>query len=115
MNPWEQIKQQLEATLNAESYANWVSHTSFSQLTGGVLRVFVPNAESKTWMETEYANQVGAIIRKLNLPIQAVLYEPAKAVAVREAYTAGNGEREIESESPSSQLNPRFTFDTFVV
>lgn len=112
MNPWEQIKQQLEATLSADSYANWVSQTRFAQLTGGVLRVLVPNAESKTWMETEYANQVGAIIRKLNLPIQAVLYESAKLLK-EDSLTAD--EREAEPDAPVAQLNPRFTFDTFVV
>src|SRR5271170_2084114 len=112
MNPWEQIKEQLEAALAPDSFAHWVSRTSFGQLTGGVLRVLVPNAESKTWMEREYANQVGAVIRKLNLPIQAVLYEPLKYV--KENGTV-EGDRDIEPESPVSQLNPRFTFDTFVV
>jgi chromosomal replication initiator protein len=112
MNPWEQIKQQLEAILSAESYQNWVSRSGFGQLVGGVLRVSVPSIESKTRMETEYANQVGAIIRKLNLPVQAVLYEPmnsSKDLGVHD------GERDAESESPVNQLNPRFTFDTFVV
>jgi chromosomal replication initiator protein len=113
MNPWEQIKQQLEAALSPDSFSHWVSRTSFGQLHGGVLRVLVPNIESKMWMETEYANQVGAVIRKLNLPIQAVLYEPLKNI--KESPVA-EADREIESESPvSSQLNPRFTFDTFVV
>jgi chromosomal replication initiator protein len=113
MNPWEQIKQQLETTLSPDSFAHWVSHTSFGQLNGGVLRVLVPSAESKMWMETEYAHQVGAVIRKLNLPIQAVLYESLKTV--RENPPA-DADRETELESPvSSQLNPRFTFDTFVV
>src|SRR5689334_17778604 len=112
MNPWEQIKQQLETALNPDSYRNWVSRTSFGQLAGGVLRVSVPNAESKAWMETEYANQVGAIIRRLNLPVQAVLYEPVKATSVS---ATAESDRSWEPESPASQLNPRFTFETFVV
>jgi chromosomal replication initiator protein len=112
MNPWEQIKHQLQAALSPESYQNWVSHTSFEQLDGGVLRVLVPNVESKAWMETEYANQVGAIIRRLNLPVQAVLYEPVKATSVS---ATAESDRSWEPESPASQLNPRFTFETFVV
>jgi len=112
MNPWEQIKEQLENTLSPDSFAHWVSRTSFGQLNGGVLRVLVPNAESKMWMETEYANQVGAVIRKLNLPIQAVLYEPLRSV---KESASPDADREGEPESPGSQLNPRFTFDTFVV
>jgi chromosomal replication initiator protein len=112
MNPWDQIKQQLEATLSVENYGAWVSQTRFGQLAGGVLRVLVPNAASKTCMETEYANQVGAIIRRLNLPIQAVLYEPSRLVKDTAVITE---ERESEPEAPAAQLNPRFTFDTFVV
>jgi len=112
MNPWDQIKQQLEATLSVENYGAWVSQTIFGQLAGGVLRVLVPNAASKTCMETEYANQVGAIIRRLNLPIQAVLYEPSRLVKDTAVFT---DEREPEPEAPAAQLNPRFTFDTFVV
>src|SRR5260370_42462344 len=63
-------------------------------------------------METEYANQVGAIIRKLNLPVQAVLYETTSNMQDRETPSQ---ERDGEPESPVNQLNPRFTFENFVV
>ena len=112
MNPWEQIKQQLETALNPDSYRNWVSRTTFGQLAGGVLRVSVPSVESKAWMETEYANQVGAIIRRLNLPVQAVLYE---TMGNAQGQDTPGQERDAEPESPVNQLNPRFTFDNFVV
>jgi len=111
MNPWEQIKQQLQADLSPESYLNWVERTSFGELVGGVLRVVVPNSESKVWMETEYTKQVAAIIRRLNLPVDAVVYEQARSMDDN----TSEGDRATESESPLYQLNPRFTFDTFVV
>jgi chromosomal replication initiator protein len=111
MNPWEQIKQQLQADLSPESYLNWVKRTSFGELVGGVLRVVVPNSESKVWMETEYTKQVAAIIRRLNLPVDAVVYEQARSMDDN----TSEGDRATESESPLYQLNPRFTFDTFVV
>src|SRR5690242_4505216 len=106
MNPWEQIKQQLETVLNPDSYRNWVSHTSFGQLAGGVLRVSVPNVESKAWMETEYANQVGAIIRKLNLPVHSVQYD---AMINTQEQEIPGPERDGEPAAPVNQLNPRFT------
>ncbi len=112
MNPWEQIKQQLLAILSPESYQNWVSRTTLAQLAGGLLRVSVPNVESKAWLETEFATHVVSIIRKLNLPVQTVLYEITSG---SKEHAAPDGERELEPESPVSQLNPRFTFDTFVV
>ena len=111
MNPWDQIKQQLEVTLSPEGYQNWVSRSTFRQLASGVLHVSVPNAESKAWLETEYADHVVSAIRKLTLPVQTVLYEFASASRQQNGQDA---ERD-EPESPISQLNPRFTFDTFVV
>jgi len=112
MNPWDQVKQQLEVTLSLESYKNWVSRSTFRQLAGGVLHVLVPSAESKAWLETEYADHVLSTIRKLNLPVQSVEYEVAYVIEPRGLVDA---EREPERESPVSQLNPRFTFETFVV
>ncbi|HKW97381.1 MAG TPA: chromosomal replication initiator protein DnaA [Bryobacteraceae bacterium] len=111
MNPWEQIKKQLEAALNAESFRNWVSPTSFLRLEGGALYVSVPGDEHKIWMETEYLNQVSVAIRKLNLPIHSVRYEPAGETKP----PAAPAEADVEYTVPVSQLNPRFTFETFVV
>ncbi len=111
MNPWDQIKQQLEVILSPEGYQNWVSRSTFRQLASGVLHVSVPNAASKAWLETEYADHVISAIRKLTLPVQTVLYEFASASRQQ---NGGEVERD-EPESPVSQLNPRFTFDTFVV
>ncbi|MBZ5591109.1 MAG: chromosomal replication initiator protein DnaA [Acidobacteriia bacterium] len=107
MNPWDQVKQQLEVTLSAEGYQTWVSRSTFRQLAGAILRVSVPSVESKAWLETEYADHVMSAIRKLGLPVQAVEYEMVNTTEPRE--------RELERESPVSQLNPRFTFETFVV
>src|SRR5438093_6382387 len=69
MNPWEQIKQQLEAVLSAENYKTWVSRTLFDALENGVLRVLVPDDENKAWMETEYASHVSAFIWLLILTV----------------------------------------------
>jgi chromosomal replication initiator protein len=63
-------------------------------------------------METEYSTHVGAIIRQLNLPVRSVSYEVVAAAKDRSLIEA---ERELETESSIGQLNPRFTFDTFVV
>ena len=112
MNPWDQVKQQLEVILSAEGYQNWVSGSAFRQLAGTVLHVSVPSAECKAWLETEYADHVSSIIRKLNLPVQNVQYRIESTAKLPVALDA---EPPVERESPASQLNPRFTFETFVV
>jgi chromosomal replication initiator protein len=112
MNPWDQIKKQLEASLSRENYSGVIGKTSYAELERGVLRINVPNEETRVWLETEYASQVNALIRKLALGIKAVVYDVAAPVES----TSENGTEQMpDFESPASQLNPRFTFDNFVV
>src|SRR5258706_2634237 len=113
MNPWDQIKKQLEASLSRENYSGVIGKTSYAELERGVLRINVPNEETRVWLETEYASQVNALIRKLALGIKAVVYDVAAPV---EGAPSENGTEQMpDFESPASQLNPRFTFDNFVV
>src|SRR5579862_5118740 len=112
MNPWDQIKKQLEASLSRENYSGVIGKTSYAELERGVLRINVPNEETRVWLETEYASQVNALIRKLALGIKAVAYDVAAPV---EGEAENGTEPAPDFESPASQLNPRFTFDNFVV
>ena len=112
MNPWDQIKKQLEASLSRENYSGVIGKTSYAELERGVLRINVPNEETRVWLETEYASQVNALIRKLALGIKAVVYDVAAPV---EGASENGTEQMPDFESPASQLNPRFTFDNFVV
>ncbi|MDQ6699093.1 MAG: chromosomal replication initiator protein DnaA [Acidobacteriota bacterium] len=112
MNPWDLVKQQLELTLSPESYQNWVNRTHFGQIDGRLLRVHVPDDQTRTWMETEYADRVRSLIGGLGMGLDEVAYD----VRSRSAAPVPNGfTREEEPESPLTNLNPRFTFDSFVV
>ncbi len=77
---------------------------------GDTLFVSVPDAETRAWLETEYGTMVRSGIHELGLPIEKVAYEaqPARGRAVIVAENP-------ELESPTNSLNPKFTFDTFVV
>lgn len=109
MNPWDAIKKRLESTLSAQSFQNWVSRTTFHRVEGQVLRVWVPDQETKTWMENEYSEQVRSLASAGGVGITAVIYDlgPGTGTYLAEAPAA-------EAHS-HDQLNPKFTFDSFVV
>lgn len=111
MNPWEQIKRELESKLSSESFQNWVSRTSFAGMDGDALVVSVPDAQTKSWMETEYTEQVRSIMGEFGLGFSRVVYETRGS---QDNVTARASELG-EVESGAGQLNPKFTFDTFVV
>jgi chromosomal replication initiator protein len=85
-NPWDLIKQQLQAVLSAESFQNWFARTRLAHVEGRVLQVLVPDRQTRLWLENEYSD----------------LVDPR---------SERNG---VELELEANQ-NPRFTFETFVV
>ena len=110
MNAWDQIKQRLSNKISAENYQNWLSKTNFHRADGGMLWVVVPDDVTKEWMQQEYAGDVWTVIRELNLPYRQVVYQLAGSAPAPAA--------EEKSEpifGPSISLNPKFTFDNFVV
>lgn len=114
MNYWDQIREYLQARVSLESYDNWLKGSSFVGLDGDTLFVSVPDRETQTWLETEYANLIRVGIREMALPVRHVSYESQAARGVQnQALAAVEGGNEVDA--PVSALNPKFTFESFVV
>jgi len=126
-DPWEKIKAWLAVRLSEGAYQNWISQTTLSSFRNGDLTVRVPNETTEAWIRQEYGAHIRTAIQELNLPVRHVQYEiearcAAAAVGVGQSSSplhAGNGSS-INGEQPvfestASWLNPRLTFDTYVV
>ncbi len=117
-NPWDLIKQRLELALSPESFNNWFGRTQFAYLDRQILHVTVPDRHTRLWLETEYSDQILSIARDLGMKIDRIAYEILKEESSfarmldtqLDARASANTETELDSN-----LNPRFTFDTFVV
>ncbi|MEN6602862.1 MAG: chromosomal replication initiator protein DnaA [Bryobacteraceae bacterium] len=117
MNAWDSIKQRLSTQVSVESYQNWIATTSLLRAEPSRIWVSVPDEATKEWMEKEYAGKVRAVVSELNLGLKDVFYqvngahvEPPAIITV-----SPTSAREVVFQSPGSQLNPKFTFDNFVV
>ena len=79
-NPWDRIKARLKGSLSSHAYQNWVAKTAFESLEQGLLRVAVPDQVTKESMDQDYAKEISAAIRELNLGIETVAYIPRSTV-----------------------------------
>ena len=113
MNHWDQIRGYLQKKISEESYDNWLRGTSFVEVSGDTLFVAVPDRGTRAWLEREYSVMVKVAIEELGLPVGQVAYEPAPVRNVQEhsITTVENS----DSDSSVTSLNPKFTFDSFVV
>ena len=114
MNSWEEIKKLISEKISSEAYQNWLSKTFFLRAEGSKLCVAVPDAATRDWIEQEYAPHIWSATRTLNLGLHQIVYEIQTAPPVSPGKGAGDEKPEIVF-SPSISLNPKFTFDSFVV
>jgi chromosomal replication initiator protein len=110
MNIWEQVKTRISSRISAEAYQNWLSKTVFLKTEGGQLWVGVPDRVTKDWIEQEYAAEIASLTSELKLNVTQVFYEIQHNGA-----RGGADERSELVFAPSISLNPKFTFDSFVV
>ena len=113
MNFWDQIRNYLQRSLSLEAYENWLKGTAFAGIDGDTLRVSVPDGETRTWLETEYSGMVRNALHDLGLPVRLVKYQaPPVQGPINQAIAAVES---TEMESGTATLNPKFTFESFVV
>jgi len=111
MNLWDQLRQHIQPRVSEESYNNWFKGTTFLGVDGDTLVVLVPDGETRAWMENEYGAQLREAIRELRLPVGQIGFETRASSGARESVNRSGA----EPEPAASSLNPKFTFDTFVV
>jgi len=110
MNPWDQIKTTLAQQLTSEAFQNWLARTSIRNTEGTVMRVSVPDEVTRVWLQQEYAGEIWTAVRELGFPVTQIVYE------LEQSRMETNGlDSSGISFAPSISLNPRFTFETFVV
>jgi chromosomal replication initiator protein len=112
MNYWDQIRTYLQARVPAQSYENWLRSAVFHTIDGRTLVVLVPDSETRQWLETEYTALVKTAIVELRLPVDRVLYLTKPS---HEGLLLPPTENGHEPDSPVNLLNPKFTFESFVV
>lgn len=110
--PWDLIREQLEKKLNAEAIENWITRTKFAAIEGRTLVVSAPDAATARILREEYGPDIRMLAVQLGMGLNNVDF-------VAERTTVSPGLPGTFDESPEitspMALNPKFTFESFVV
>jgi chromosomal replication initiator protein len=121
---WERITSWLAGKLSEGAYRRWASSAILGSLQDGELTIRVANESIEAWVRQEYTSHIRSAIQELKLPVKRIQYEiealPAMAAAAGQSagsayHSSSHAGSEPVFEKTVSWLNPRLTFDTYVV
>ena len=107
-NLWDDVLARVEGKINRHSFATWFRPTSYLALDGRTLRIGVPNAQFREWLTKNYRSILQEALAEAGQPQLQVVFEE------REEDKA-QGQAQAPSERETAALNPKYTFDSFVV
>jgi chromosomal replication initiator protein len=114
MTVWDKILQHTERRVNPHSFATWFRPTRQESSDGDRLLIRVPTRLFSKRLKETYGELLKAVLAEIGQPQLALEFictetepTPASAVVSQQA--------RLDFDSATSQLNPRYTFDTFVV
>jgi len=124
-NIWDDILTRVQTKINRHSFYTWFKPTSFVCDDGATVTVRVPNPLFKEWITRHYAAVIIEAATEARRPEATIAFvtegrEPSSSSAAgsptgREPTVDGLVEQILVDARPASGLNPRYSFDTFIV
>jgi len=136
-NPWVRILDALEKKVNRHSYDTWLKPTRYSHASNGILYVRIPTAEFRH-VSDKYADLIQEAVDQLELGYEDVKFVTAEddpsntpirhngGLTAHGSSGGGSGSAGPQAVGmhpaqgrfdwdSAAQLNPRYTFDAFVI
>ena len=124
MDLWDQILARIETKVNRHSFYTWFKPTSFVAEDSTSVTVRVPNPLFKSWLTKHYSGVIGEAMDELKKGALAVTFVSDQGDGATVATLSPDEVAALETTAPPvttpgpvglNPLNPRYTFDTFIV
>ncbi len=126
MNTWERILARIETKVGRHAFYSWFRPTSLVAEDRAALTIRIPNPLFKDWLTRHYSGVIAEAMAEVNRPDLALTFvadiqsDPASIqLSADEAAVLASGEPAAAAPAAavpgSAGLNPRYTFDTFIV
>ncbi len=121
---WNNVLVEIELAVSKANFNTWFKDTRILKQEEGVVFLSVPNAFAKDWLFNKYHKTILKILRVLSANIRAIEYLIAKndnkskdLETPRTAFTSGAVELPLNDFyiDKENNLNPKYTFESFVV
>ena len=123
---WKAALGEIGLQVSKANYKTWLTNTSIVDKKNGVVIVAVPNSFTKEWLENKYHKFILRSLRNIESEIKEVTYQ-IKPNYIKEELKDKKQPKEDEliihkqldfaelNVDAETNLNPRYTFDNFIV
>src|ERR1044071_3142600 len=116
---WDQILSRVETKVNRHSFSTWFRPTAFVADGGRSITVRVPNALFKDWLTKHYSVVLAEALAEVRRGETSLVFvaEPGAILPPADApsLTVEETDETASGGLTPAGLNPRYTFDTFIV
>lgn len=112
MNAWEKILQHIERRVNPHSFQTWFRPTRLESHENDQLVIRVPTLLFRKRLTQTYGQIVQAALQDVGTPELRLEYICSEQLP---GATTSAAQAKLDFDSVNSQLNPRYSFETFVV
>ncbi len=116
---WNKALAEIEKKISKPSFETWLKSTTAHSLKGDILIITVPNEFTKDWLESRYTRLIEQTLYDITgeeLKIKCTIpnHQTLEEFDLKPTSKPRKHDDE-QAEFPQSMLNPKYTFDTFVI
>ena len=120
---WQTALIEIETTVSQANFSTWFKETKILREEEGVVFLGVPNSFTQEWLYKKFHNSILRILRQMNDRVRALEYiivkdDDKKALESKKSATSAPTLSMPLQDfyiNKEDNLNPRYTFETFVV
>ncbi len=127
---WQAVLAEFELKVSKANFTTWFRNTGIAGYREGQVVICVPNTFTKSWLEKKYHSDLVKVLERItNKPVKKVEYRVENIKNIQEEECSVSEEPVVPVSSPATPvysqpevsmgsqfgLNPKYSFDTFVV
>ena len=127
---WQSVLGEIELSVSHGNFETWFKHTELLDVNGTSATIGVVNIFAKSQLEKKFNEQIKAVLKRNGIDAQVIRYEVQSSGKKRVISRETTVENDIvdradalvtpaptaaRSRISNTSLNPRYTFDSFIV
>lgn len=115
---WNAALEKIEKRISKPSFDTWLKNTKAEKLSEDILTVNVPNEFARDWLEGRYTKLIAEILFDLtgaHLTTKFIIPKSINLVEEKKIIPKSSSKNSNSYKSPRTMLNPKYTFDSFVI